>query len=751
MILKVWMKAVLIAWLVFFVSITGAYAQIPINRPPEDEIFYFLIPDRFMDGNPSNNFGGDTRQGLSQEDVLRHGHLPSDKGYYHGGDLAGVIMQLPYLKNLGVTAIWLAPVFKNKPVQPDPQSLYGHSAAYHGYWILDFLQVDPHLGTNEDLRSLIKEAHRRGMKVYLDIITNHTADVIRLEPWQDTSHGDAPHYIPKRIAPYRDRKGNVFDDAIFAYDGGVEERFPQMTDRGFPYRPVIPQEESTAKNPAWLNDHTNYHNRGNAIFDYQRSADTQGRYESHLYGDFFGLDDLFTEKPEVVKGMIDIYGHWIKEYRVDGFRIDTARHVNVEFWRVFGGKMKEIAGEAGIGHFFAFGEVFDERPEFRSFFTVTAKLQGVLDFGFQKTASDFASERCPTVKLRNFFEQDDYYTDMGSNVYAMPTFLGNHDMGRIGYFLRKAKSEASNEELTARSILAHALMFLARGTPVIYYGDEQGFTGDGGDKDAREDMFQSRVESYNDNIRIGTKRTTADSNFDQNHPIYKAIRTLSKLRSDHRSFRRGAQIHRCSSGSPAVYAFSRIDPEERVEYIVALNNEGILKGQGMPVPIPSFYKNGSFDLMYNSSSTAPRQVKSDEKGNLLLSIAPLDCVVYRAEKPIEPGAWKPNLSIRTPVDSSEWTMRKRMDSGYVVADRIEIRADLDADVFAKVTFSVKADNEETYRSIGIDMSPPYRIFFDAAGYSNGTTLSFKAAYDDLFGNTGEATAKDIKLRIEGND
>src|SRR5678815_947482 len=105
------------------------------------------------------------------------------------------------------------------------------------------------------------------------------------------------------------------------------------------------------------------------------------------------------------------------------------------------------------------------------------KVQGVLDFPFQTAATRFAAGSAPTNELRHFFVDDDWYTDGDSNVYNLPTFLGNHDRGRIGMFVRNANPRASEAELLQRDELAHALMYLSRGNPVVYYGDEQGFTG----------------------------------------------------------------------------------------------------------------------------------------------------------------------------------------------------------------------------------------------------------------------------------
>jgi glycosidase len=168
--------------------------------PFQDQVLYFTIPDRFSDGTDANDCGayaGTCVPNDTQANVLTHGFLPSDRGYYHGGDLAGLRSKLGYLDDMGVTAVWVGPVFKNKPVQPDSTNLYGFSSGYHGYWILDFQQVDPHLGTNQEFQDLVTDAHALGIKVFMDIITNHTADVVQLE-------GNAG-YRNKTDFPYQDR------------------------------------------------------------------------------------------------------------------------------------------------------------------------------------------------------------------------------------------------------------------------------------------------------------------------------------------------------------------------------------------------------------------------------------------------------------------------------------------------------------------------------------------------------------------
>ena len=315
---------------------------------------------------------------------------------------------------------------------------------------------------------------------------------------------------------------------------------------------------------------TLYHNRGNTTFV----------GENPQYGDFFGLDDLFTENPRVVDGMTDIYKYWIREFGIDGFRMDTMKHVDDAFWQRFAPAIERYAKSRGIDDFYMFGEVAEDFDvKITSHYPTHDKVQGVLDFLFQVSAVDFAAKSLGTDSLRDFFLKDDWYTDRDSNAYNLPTFLGNHDRGRIGMFIRNANPGATEAELLRRDRLAHALMYFSRGNPVVYYGDEQGFTGKGGDQDARQDMFPSQDLEYDNlgddagqNDNIGSDETPMDDNFDRAHPLYKRIARLSRITQRHAALRDGAQQSRYSQSTPGVYAFSRINRKHRREYVVALNN-----------------------------------------------------------------------------------------------------------------------------------------------------------------------------------
>ena len=525
------------------------------SRLPADEIVYFLLPDRFENGDPTNDRGGLTGGRLIT------GFDPTAKGFYHGGDLRGLIARLDYIQALGATAIWLGPVFKNKPVQGAP----GHeSAGYHGYWITDFTRVDPHFGSDEDMRSLAEAVHARGMKLYLDIVVNHTADVIA---YRECPDGGCP-YRSRADYPYT-RRGGVAGEAInpgFLGDAApyqTEENFAKLTRPDYAYTPFVPAGQEHIKAPPWLNEPIYYHNRGNSTF----------RGESSTMGDFFGLDDLMTENPRVVRGFIDIYAAWIDRYAIDGFRIDTAQHVNPEFWQQFVPAMQARAAARGIPHFHIFGEVFtgDFNPAQLARHTRVDGLPAVLDFGFALGVRETVAGSMGTERLAELYADDALYEGGAAGARQLPTFISNHDMGRFGYFVRKAQPGASEEEVLRRVTLAYAMLMTLRGVPVIYYGDEQGFAGTGGDQDAREDMFASQTASYNSEKLIGTPAGAVRESFGQQHPLYRAISELARLRSSNAALRDGEQVVRAYAQTPGIFAVSRLDAKSNAETLIVFN------------------------------------------------------------------------------------------------------------------------------------------------------------------------------------
>ncbi len=217
-----------------------------------------------------------------------------------------------------------------------------------------------------------------------------------------------------------------------------------------------------------------------------------------------------------------------------------------------------------------FGEVYDGSPSYVSQFTTKGKLPAALDFPFQGAALGFAQSK-PTTAVRDLFAGDDYYTDTDSNAYELPTFLGNHDMGRVGMML--AGAGYTGAELLARDQLATSLMYLTRGNPVVYYGDEQGFTGPGGDKDARQDMFATKTADYADDAIVGSDQPAGSgSHFDTKAPLYTAISRLASLRATYPALADGAQVHRYASDSAGSTRSAAIDTKAEREYLVVANN-----------------------------------------------------------------------------------------------------------------------------------------------------------------------------------
>ncbi len=580
-------------------AIAPVSAQTLRDRLPEDEVIYFLLPDRFENGDTKNDTGG------IKGDRLKTGYDPTHKGFFHGGDIKGLISRLDYIKGLGATAIWLAPIFKNKPVQGKPGD---ESAGYHGYWVTDFTTVDPHFGTEADFKALVEAAHARGMKVYMDIIANHTADVIQ---YADCPAGGCV-YRNRADYPYQRRAadGRAINPG-FAGDGvQTPENFAKLTDPDYAYTVTVPKAEAKVKVPAWLNDPLYYHNRGETTY----------WNESATMGDFVGLDDLMTEHPRVVSGMIDIYGSWIDRFGIDGFRVDTARHVNPEFWQAFVPAMLARAKAKGIPNFHIFGEIggIGLEPGKLATHTRVDGFPAVLDFAFRQAAIDTVAGTGGTDKLWELFFQDPLYEGGADKARIQPTFISNHDNGRFAYFVRKAFPQADDAEVLARVRLAHAMLLTLRGVPTIYAGDEQGFAGDGWDQDAREDMFPSRVASYNDNRLVGTTATTAESNFDTRHPLYRLISELAALRTSHPALQRGRQIVRNYATTPGLFAVSRIDPGTGREVVIVFNTST----QPLKANVEVSTHSARFETLYGqcpATASAP--------GSVAIALPPLDFMI----------------------------------------------------------------------------------------------------------------------------
>jgi glycosidase len=375
----------------------------------------------------------------------------------------------------------------------------------------------------------------------------------------------------------------------------------------------VPPTEKDIKRPAWLNNPIYYHNRGNSLF----------RGESSTLGDFVGLDDVFTENPRVVRGMIDIYGEWIDKYGVDGFRIDTAQHVNPEFWQEFVPAMLQRAKARGIPNFHIFGEVAtsDMDPAHTAVNTRVDKLPAVLDFSFTRAVVDVLAGTAGTDELARLFRADPLYEGGAQAALQLPTFIGNHDAGRFPMLIRHFMPSISDAELLQREMLANAMLLTLRGVPTVYSGDEQGFVGKGGDQDARQDMFASRVATYNGDKLLGTSSTTAQSNFNPEHPLYREIAQLARIRTSHRALTRGLQLIRYSQDKPGLFALSRFDPETKREMLLVFNTSTEPLRQRVQVETRS----NEFETLAGACPA-----KADAPGSVMIELPPLGYAVCNA-------------------------------------------------------------------------------------------------------------------------
>lgn len=642
------------------------------KRDVRDDIFYFVMPDRFNNGNPANDMGN------PEKPISYGGFDPSHKRGFHGGDMQGIEQKLDYLQKMGITAIWMTPILRNKAVQED-------GIAHHGYWIVDFTEIDPHFGTNDDLKNLIKAAHERDMKIFFDIITNHTADVIKYE---ECHHADGSLRYP---------------------DKGCEYKSTDELAKGNKYTPFIPKGNENQVFPEWLNNPALYNNQGDSFW--------QG--ESSINGDFTGLDDLNSMHPQVLSGMVEIYKNLITEFKPDGFRIDTVKHVPIEFWQTFSPEIMAHAKKEGIDNFHVFGEVYDFDVPRLSSFTTEGTLPAVLDFAQQGAMRAMILDEGNGQNLESLFAADDYYSDHDSQADLLLTFLGNHDMGRWGHFIETAYPNADDQTKLEYSQLGHALMYFARGIPVIYYGDEQGFTGDGNDIDARENMFASKVKAYNDNNLIGTKATTAEDNFDQQHPLYQTFATLAQLRQQHPALRRGTQLPRYSSPDKRVFAFSRVDWQQPEEYLVLTNAESTPQTIELPA-------SGEYITLYSQQQN--KVLVAD--GQLTATLAPRSIVLLKSKQQLSPVE---DLSFTVAqVEQSADPKRHAIVFDIPAANKTSLP-------MVKLETAVK-QADGSYKVLATDMNQPYRALIPNQYATQGSEL--KVTISTL---NGQSQSQVIKL------
>jgi hypothetical protein len=293
--------------------------------------------------------------------------------------------------------------------------------------------------------------------------------------------------------------------------------------------------------------------------------------------------------------------------------------VNPEFWQAFIPAMLNRARTRGIPNFHIFGEVAAEGVDVAQLarHTRVDKLPSVLDFAFANVVNKLVAGSEGTSLLARLYQDDGLYEGGTAAAIRLPVFTGNHDFGRLAWIIHAARPGATDDELLKRVMLGNAMMFLLRGVPVIYYGDEQGFVGHGVDQDARQDLFASRVASYNDQALLGSPTTTAVANFNQQHPLYAQIAGLAKLRQEQPALQRGRQIVRAHGKAPGLFAASRLSSDGR-ELVVAFNTSNATVVSQIEVEATS--------LVFKSLRGACA-AKASASGSFRVEVPPLGYVV----------------------------------------------------------------------------------------------------------------------------
>jgi glycosidase len=379
-----------------------------------DDVIYLIMPDRFSDGDPSNN-DPPTSRGLYDRSKSR---------YYHGGDFQGIINKLPYLKELGITALWLNPWYDNvnhlneREQYPDtPGGPKAPITDYHGYGAVDFYGVEEHFGTLEKLRELVDKAHQLGIKVIQDQVANHSGPY---HPWAEDS--PTPTW----------------------YNGTAENHLAN-------------------KFETWV------------LHD-PRAVELMKR--ETLEGWFINiLPDLNQNDEEVARYIIQNTLWWIGVTGLDAIRQDTWQYVPNNFWDDWMAAIKREYPRMNV-----VGEVLDGDPAHVSFFQggrvrfdgVDSGLDSLFDFPLLFAMRRAFAEGKPVREVAQILAQDQLYT----NPDVLVTLAANHDVQR---FMNEPGATVAGLNL------AHTLIMTTRGTPQIYYGDEIAIAG-GPDPDNRRDF-----------------------------------------------------------------------------------------------------------------------------------------------------------------------------------------------------------------------------------------------------------------------
>jgi glycosidase len=536
----------------------------------EDEILYFLMLDRFSDGRERDYLSNDgtavaasvvaTTPVFTDADRDNATSTEADAALWRnagsgwcGGTLKGLTSKIGYLKRLGITAIWVSPIFKQVTFQE----------TYHGYGIQNFLDVDPHFGTRQDLQDLVSTAHRLGIRVILDIILNHSGAVFSYDADRyptDTPGTFDPRWDgrPYRVKGFNDQRGRP----------------------AIPFGPLpVDVPDVPTDDAIWPRD-----------FQDPASFTAQGRISGwdhdpeYLEGDFFDLRNIHLghghidayQPSAALQALCDVYKFWIAFADVDGFRVDTVKHMDPGAARYFGSVIHEFAQTLGKDKFYLIAEIAGGRSyAYRTLETTGLNAALGIDDIPDKLEWIPKGRRNPS----DYFDLFRNSIVVGKESHAwfrdkVVTVLDDHD--QIRNSSRKARFAATNPPRSL-ALAALALNATTLGIPCIYYGSEQFFDGAGdSDRYLRECMFGGG---------FGAFRTKERHFFRESTWLYRELAKVFQIRREQLAIRRGRQYLREISGNGVDYGLPHMVGGElrsvvpwsrildRTEILLAINTD----------------------------------------------------------------------------------------------------------------------------------------------------------------------------------
>ena len=511
-----------------FASLSPAGGLFPSPITWEDQTFYFLMLDRFTDGRENgykDNEGNLVRSGTTppyspagaenavktEADAARWREAGVK---YVGGTLKGLESKIGYLKRLGVTSLWISPIFKQVRFRE----------TYHGYGIQNFLEVEPHFGSREDLREVVRIAHANGIYVILDIILNHAGNVFsyageRNPPWTGNTYS---------VDGFNDRQGNPTIPFVKAN--------PQN----------LPDYEG-AIFPAEFQDPNAFTRKG-----YIKNWDYDPEFRE---GDFFDLKDIHHgygaaddyQVSDALRHLCEAYKYWIAYADIDGFRIDTVKHMDIGATRYFVSVLHEFAQSIGKENFFLLGEITGGRKRAYETLELTG-LSAALGI-------DDIPDKLEYL-VKGYRNPNDYFSlfrnselvNKGSHLWfrnKVVTSFDDHDQVRKGNQKARFCADAHASKVVLNVLALNALTL---GIPCIYYGSEQCFDGRGGsDRYIRESMFGGE---------FGAFRTRGLHFFNEDNRVYQELAKVLEIRRKNIVLRRGRQYLRPISAPDDGVRFS---------------------------------------------------------------------------------------------------------------------------------------------------------------------------------------------------